>query len=194
MLKSASIILLFVLAITVQGFTQDYNKFAGIPFGATRQTVAEELLKRGYEPYGQSSHGNMGLSTYQFGELLVQIEFLFNQNDKFYAFEIRTGRVEEARLPKVFEAVSYMSEQFDLKYKKHASDATLTEKDLHEGRNIYEQWFGVRALDAYTSIIKTDSRYFAIGNVTHRALAKEKKNESGEKLPPHQYSKNQKYN
>ena len=111
--------LLTVLALSMEVFAQRYNDFAGIPFGASRETVIEEVMKLGYEPYGQSGEGErVVIPVFMFGELPVQVDFIFNKNDKFYSFEIRTGRVEEARKGKAIEAVEYMSEQFTLKYGK----------------------------------------------------------------------------
>ena len=116
----------------------------------------------------------MVIPVYMLAELPVQVDFIFNTNDKFYAFEVRTGRVERARLSKSFEAVAYMSDQFTAKYGRSSQDPTLKDTDLREGiHNLYQQWFSVKALDIYTAIVQKDGRYFAIGTVTHRGLAKE---------------------
>lgn len=175
MLKKIIIITLAILALSMEVCAQRYSSFAGIPFGATRETVIEEVMKLGYEPYGRTGEGErVVIPVYMLDDLPVQVDFIFNQNDKFYAFEIRTGRVERARLGKSFEAVAYMSEQFTAKYGQSSQDPTLKESDLREGiHNIYQQWFGVKALDIYTGIVLKDGRCFAIGTVTHRTLAKE---------------------
>lgn len=175
MLKKIIIITLAILALSMEVCAQRYSSFAGIPFGATRETVIEEVMKLGYEPYGHTGEGErVVIPVYMLDDLPVQVDFIFNQNDKFYAFEIRTGRVERARLSKSFEAVAYMSEQFTAKYGQSSQDPTLKESDLREGiHNIYQQWFGVKALDIYTGIVLKDGRCFAIGTVTHRTLAKE---------------------
>jgi hypothetical protein len=149
-------------------------EFAGIPFGASRETVIEEVMKMGYEPYGQSGEGErVVIPVFKFGELPVQVDFIFNQNDKFYAFEIRIGRVEESRKNKAIEAATYMSEQFTLKYGKPVEPATVDETNIKNGRNIYQEWFSVKALNAFTSVVKNNNRYFVMGVVEHRGLAKE---------------------
>jgi hypothetical protein len=162
------------LLLSLEAVAQRYNDFAGIPFGASRETVIEEVMKLGYEPYGQSGEGErVVIPVFMFGELPVQVDFIFNKNDKFYSFEIRTGRVERARLSKSFEAVAYMSEQFTLKYGKPSADPAVQEHTLRSGRNIYQEWYGVKLLNAATSVIKQGQKFFAVGVVEHRTLAKE---------------------
>lgn len=171
--KLLSILTLIVLTLSLEVFAQRSSEleFAGIPFGVTRQTVIEELMKLGYDTYDQGGH--IQVPVFKFGELPVQVDFIFNKNEKFYAFEIRTGRVEEARRGKAIEAVDYMSEQFTLKYGKPSADPAVKEMTLRSGRNIYQEWYGVKALNAATSVIQQGSKYFAVGVVEHRALAKE---------------------
>ena len=172
--KLLLIITLFVFSFSVSAFAQRSEDFAGIPFGSDRQTVIEEVMKMGYEPYGQSGEGErVVIPVFKFGELPVQVDFIFNQNDKFYAFEIRTGRVEESRKNKAIEAATYMSEQFTLKYGKPVEPATVDETNIKNGRNIYQEWFSVKALNAFTSVVKNNNRYFVMGVVEHRSLAKE---------------------
>ena len=168
------IVTLLTLLLSLEAVAQRYNDFAGIPFGASRETVIEEVMKLGYEPYGQSGEGErVVIPVFMFGELPVQVDFIFNKNDKFYSFEIRTGRVERARLSKSFEAVAYMSEQFTLKYGKPSADPAVQEHTLRSGRNIYQEWYGVKLLNAATSVIKQGQKFFAVGVVEHRTLAKE---------------------
>ncbi len=171
MSKLRNLIVLLIVVLSVDVFAQRQNEFAGIPFGSSRETVIEEVMKLGYDTYDQGGH--VQIPVYKFGELPVQVDFIFNQNDKFYAFEIRTGRVEEARRSKTIEAAEYMSEQFTVKYGKSSGDPTLTEMTIRDGRNIYEQWFSVKTLDIQTQIIKRENRYFVMGVVQHRTLAKE---------------------
>ena len=168
------IVTLLTLLLSLEAVAQRYNDFAGIPFGASRETVIEEVMKLGYEPYGQSGEGErVVIPVFMFGELPVQVDFIFNKNDKFYSFEIRTGRVERARLSKSFEAVAYMSEQFTLKYGKPAGSPTVTETNLVEGRNNYQEWYGVKLLNAFTAVIQKSGKYFVLGYVEHRTLMKE---------------------
>jgi hypothetical protein len=161
----------------MSAFAQRHEDFAGIPFGSDRQTVIEEVMKMGYEPYGQSGEGErVVIPVFKFGELPVQVDFIFNQNDKFYAFEIRTGRVEESRKNKAIEAATYMSEQFTLKYGKPSGNPAIDEtSSLKENLlNLYQQWFSVKVLNIYTALVQKDGRYFVVGSVTHRKLATEK--------------------
>ena len=171
------IITILTLLLSLEAAAQRYNDFAGIPFGASRETVIEEVMKLGYEPYGQSGEGErVVIPVFMFGELPVQVDFIFNKNDKFYSFEIRTGRVECARLNKSFEAVAYMSEQFTLKYGKPSGNPAIDETSaLKESiLNLYQQWFSQKILNIYTALVQKDGRYFAVGSVTHRKLASEK--------------------
>lgn len=171
--KFVTILTLLVLTLSMEVFAQKRSEleFAGIPFGATRETVIEELMKMGYDTFDQGGH--IQVPVFKFGELPVQVDFIFNKNEKFYAFEIRTGRVEEARRSKAIEAVEYMSEQFTLKYGKPSGDPTVNEMNLRNGRNIYQEWYGVKVLNAATSVIQQGNKYFAVGVVEHRTLAKE---------------------
>ena len=171
------IITILTLLLSLEVAAQRYNDFAGIPFGASRETVIEEVMKLGYEPYGQSGEGErVVIPVFMFGELPVQVDFIFNKNDKFYSFEIRTGRVERARLNKSFEAVAYMSEQFTLKYGKSSGNPAIDETSTLKENilNLYQQWFSVKVLNIYTALVQKDNRYFAVGSVTHRTLATEK--------------------
>ena len=176
MSKLGVIITFLILVLSLGAQAQSQNNFAGILFGSSRETVIEEMMKKGYEPYGQTGIGErVVIPVYMFGELPVQVDFIFNKNDKFYAFEIRTGRVERARLNKAFEAVAYMSDQFTLKYGKASgvpaiSESSTLKENVH---NLYQEWFSVKALDAYTAIIQKGNRYYAVGSVTHRQLANE---------------------
>ena len=174
--KFLNIVLLLVAMLSMEVFAQRNNEleFAGIPFGASRETVIEEVMKMGYEPYGQMGKGErVVLPMFRFGELPVQVSFIFNGNDKFYAFEIRTGKVEESRRFKAIEAAEYMSEQFTLKYGKPAAAATIDENNLVEGRNNYQEWYGVKLLNAFTAVIKKNGKFFVLGYVEHRTLMKE---------------------
>ena len=131
-------------------------------------------MKMGYEPYGQMGAGErVVLPMFRFGELPVQVSFIFNGSDKFYAFEIRTGKVEESRKFKAIEAAEYMSEQFTLKYGKPSQAPTVNEMNLVEGRNNYQEWYGVKLLNAFTAVIKKGGKFFVLGYVEHRTLMKE---------------------
>ena len=176
MSKFGNIVLLLVLALSMEVLAQRNNEleFAGIPFGASRETVIEEVMKMGYEPYGQMGAGErVVLPMFRFGELPVQVSFIFNGSDKFYAFEIRTGKVEESRKFKAIEAAEYMSEQFTLKYGKPAQAPTVNETNLVDGRNNYQEWYGVKLLNAFTAVIKKGGKFFVLGYVEHRTLMKE---------------------
>lgn len=162
----------------MQAVAQSYNNFAGIPFGASRETVIEEVMKLGYEPYGQTGEGErVVIPVFMFGELPVQVDFIFNKNDRFYSFEIRTGRVERSRLNKAFDAIAYMSEQFTSKYGKPSGAPAIDESSTFKENlmNLYQQWFAVKALNVFTAIVQKDERYFVVGAVTHRKLAVEKR-------------------
>lgn len=166
-------------------FAQHSDGFAGISFGISREEVIEEVMKMGYEPFGQRASGDhIVIPVYNFGELPVQVDFIFNKNDKFFAFEIRTGRVERARLSKSFEAAAYMSEQFTLKYGKPSGAPAIDEnsKLLENFHNKYQEWFAVKSLDVVVSVVQKDGRYFVLGTVVHRKLAKEKKVRSEQKI------------
>lgn len=164
--------------------TGDKNEFAGIPFGMDRETVIEEILKLGYEPYGMAeSSSRIVIPVFMMGKLPVQVDFLFNRNEKFYSFEIRTGRIEAARMPKVLEAVNYMGEQFSLKYGAAGKKGDVTESNLREGFNLYEEWFSVRLLNVFTAIVSKDGRYYSIGSVTHRVLSGEKQERQNANSP-----------
>lgn len=173
------LILLMTMFLSAGAFAQRSNDFAGIPFGTFREGVIEEVMKIGYEPYGQRGAGNhIVIPVYNFGELPVQVDFVFNRNEKFYSFEIRTGRVERARLSKVFEAAAYMADQFTLKYGKSSAAPTIDENStLKEGyENLFQRWYVGKTLDASIYIVQKGGRYFVLGTVVHRQLATEKKN------------------
>lgn len=181
------IISLLILTLTFNVFAQHQNDFAGIQFGSSRETVIEEVMKKGYEPYGQTGEGErVVIPVFMFGDLPVQVDFIFNKNDKFYSFEIRTGRLESSRLSKTFEAVTYMSEQFTLKYGKASAAPAISETSALKDNvhNIYQEWFSVKALNAYTAVVKKNNRYFAIGTVTHRALSSEAASSKRDKEKP----------
>ncbi|SHK86473.1 hypothetical protein SAMN05720468_10868 [Fibrobacter sp. UWEL] len=182
MRRATLIIMVLMMLLSAEVFarrapehTQD---FAGIAFGSSRETVIEEVMKMGYQPYGQS--GKEGervvVPIFKFGELPVQVDFIFNSNEKFSSFEIRTGRVERSRMSKAFEAVEYMSDQFTLKYGKPNSNPRIDEEsNLKEGvRNFYLEWLSVSTLDINTAVVQIEGRYFAVGTVTHRLLSNEK--------------------
>lgn len=132
----------------------------------------------GYQPYGQSGKAGerVVVPIFKFGDLPVQVDFIFNSNEKFSSFEIRTGRVEAARKNKAYEAVEYMSDQFTLKYGKPSGAPAIGEESVlkESVRNFYQQWFSISSLDVNTAIIVIDGRYFAVGSVTQRNLTREK--------------------
>lgn len=172
------VVTIITLLLAMQAVAQSYNNFAGIPFGASRETVIEEVMKLGYEPYGQTGEGErVVIPVFMFGELPVQVDFIFNKNDRFYSFEIRTGRVERSRLNKAFDAIAYMSEQFTSKYGKPSGAPAIDESSTFKENlmNLYQQWFAVKALNVFTAIVQKDERYFVVGAVTHRKLAIEKR-------------------
>lgn len=164
---------LLLLCVT-QIWAQSTGGFASVNFGTNRESVIEEIMKMGYDPMSQSDGSDrVVIPVYMMGELPVQVDFLFNKNDKFYAFEVRTGRLEAERLPKVFDALDYMSGQFALKYGNKYKITQIQEADIKPSvHNLYRQWFH-KTLNVYTAIVFKDGRYYAIGSVTHRGLAKE---------------------
>lgn len=179
------LVLTFVSLVFASKDTQ--NEFAGIPFGMGRQQVIEEIMKLGYEPFGVAeSSDRVVIPVFMMGDLPVQVDFLFNRNDKFYSFEIRTGRIEENRRFKVFEAADYMGEQFSLKYGEPGHKPSVTESSLRNGTNVYQEWFAVRTLDVSTAIISKDGRYYSVGSVTNRPLAKEKLQETKGRTATHE--------
>lgn len=186
MQKKAFLFIILTLFFVTDVFSQKQDQFAGIVFGLSRQEVIEEIMLLGYDPYGQvgSASDRVIIPVYILAELPVQVDFLFNKNEKFFAFEIRTGRMEQARLNKVFDAVAYMSDHFTAKYGKPSKEPTLKDYDLKANvHNIYQEWFGVKFLDIYTAIIQKDGRYYSIGSVTHRTLAKEKHGDAKRNQP-----------
>src|SRR5690554_988113 len=185
----AFLLMITILFSSITVLAQEVEQFAEIPFGASRDQVIEEIMLLGYDPYDQvgSASRRVIIPVYMLAELPVQVDFLFNQNEKFYAFEIRTGRVEYSRLNKVFEAAAYMSNHFTLKYGKASKNPSLTETAIKPNlHNIYQEWFGIKTLDIYTAIIQKDGRFYTIGSVTQRNLAKEssKKNLRSEAKVP----------
>lgn len=195
------LIVLFTTLLSSGAFAQHSDGFAGIPFGITREQVIEEVMKMGYEPFGQtvgyerigdqnssrSVSDHIVIPVYKFGDLPVQVDFVFNKDDRFYSFQIRTGRVERSRLAKAFDAAAYMSEQFTLKYGKASGAPEVDENSvLKEGffpANIYQKWYAIKALNVDIRMVNIDGRYFVIGTVIHRKLAEtaEKKKDRGRK-------------
>ena len=49
----------------------------------------------------------------------------------------------------------------------------INEMNLVEGRNNYQEWYGVKLLNAFTAVIKKSGKYFVLGYVEHRTLMKE---------------------
>jgi len=166
-----------LILLASQVWAQSMNGFANIDFGLDREDVIEDIMKLGYDPLGQVESGDrVVIPVYMLGDLPVQVDFLFNKNNKFFAFEIRTGRMESDRLPKVFEALDYMSDQFALKYGTKYKITLLQEADIKPGvHNLYRQWIAHKSLNIYTAIILKDGRYYSVGSVTNRNLAKEEK-------------------
>lgn len=173
-MKKIILIVFALLAVPFCG-AQTVTGFAGIGFGLDREGVIEEIMKLGYDPLGSSDGADrIVVPVYMMDELPVQVDFLFNKNDHFYAFEVRTGRMESERLPKVFEALEYMSEKFTARYGKKVRKTELKEADIKPGvHNLYMQWTGHKTLNIYTAIIYKDGRYYTVGSVTNRKLAKE---------------------
>lgn len=169
------ILIVFALFAVPFCAAQSLTGFAGINFGLDRESVIEEIMKLGYDPLGSSDGADrIVIPVYMMDELPVQVDFLFNKNDRFYAFEVRTGRMEADRLPKVFEALEYMSEKFTLRYGKKVRTTQLQESDIKPGvHNLYKQWIAHKTLNIYTAIIFKDGRYYTVGSVTSRKFAKE---------------------
>lgn len=164
-----------ILLLSTGIWAQSPSGFAGIHFGLDRESVTEEIMKLGYDPLGSSDGADrIVIPVYMMDELPVQVDFLFNRNDRFYAFEVRTGRMEADRLSKVFEALDYMSDRFASRYGKKTRTTILQESDIKPGvHNLYKQWANHKTLNVYTAIIYKDGRYYTVGSVTNRKLAKE---------------------
>ncbi len=178
-------IILLVCALLAVPFcgAQSLTGFAGINFGLDRESVIEDIMKLGYDPLGSADGADrVVIPVYMMDELPVQVDFLFNKNDHFYAFEVRTGRMEADRLPKVFEALEYMSEKFTARYGKKIRTTELRESDIKPGvHNLYKQWTSHKTLNIYTAIIFKDGRYYTVGSVTSRKFAKESSHASAKK-------------
>ncbi|PJJ40589.1 hypothetical protein BGX16_0520 [Hallerella succinigenes] len=181
------VILIVCALLAIQVWAQSSTGFAGINFGLNRESVIEEIMKLGYDPLGSADGADrVVIPVYMMDELPVQVDFLFNKNDHFYAFEVRTGRMEVDRLPKVFEALEYMSDRFVDRYGKKVRTTELQEADIKPSvHNLYKQWTNHKSLNIYTAIIYKDGRYYTVGSVTNRKLAKE---QSKSKSKKHDFS------
>ena len=164
----------FILFLAGALFAKDVNGFAGIKFGLSRDKVIEEILKLGYDPLGQASQTDrLIIPVYELGDLPVEVSFMFNRNGKFHSFEIRTGRVEMDRYPKVVEAVRYMSEQFELKFGTSSKQSYPRPEEIRSGYRAFVRQWSNPELEIYTSISSMDGRYFSVGSVTHKVLSRE---------------------
>ncbi|MDR1759116.1 MAG: hypothetical protein LBR60_01160 [Fibrobacter sp.] len=168
---------LFFAALLLLGlsalFGDTGNGFRTIQFGTDRQTVIEEIFKLGYDVQGQSSD-RICIPVFMMGDLPVEVNFLFNRNDKFYSLEFRTGRIDVKRINKLFEAVDYLSDQFALKYGNPNRRYSINESNIQSGiHNIYREWTSDKNYNIYTALVENDLRYYTIGVVTHQALAQE---------------------
>ncbi len=163
---------LLLLGLSVS-FGDTGNGFRTIQFGTDRQTVIEEIFKLGYDVQGQSSD-RICIPVFMMGDLPVEVNFLFNRNDKFYSLEFRTGRIDAKRMIKLFEAVDYLSDQFALKYGKPNHHHLVNESNIQSGiHNIYREWTSDKNYNIYTALVENDLRYYTIGIITHQALSKE---------------------
>ena len=75
-----------LILLASQVWAQSMNGFANIDFGLDREDVIEDIMKLGYDPLGQVESGDrVVIPVYMLGDLPVQVDFLFNKNNKFEA-------------------------------------------------------------------------------------------------------------
>jgi hypothetical protein len=172
-------LLIFALLMELSGFCAEPTGFSDIPFGRSKQRVVEDVLTLGYNPMGQGSSDRVVIPVYKMGDLPVEVTFFFNSNNKFFSFELRTGRLPKEKYPKVIEAAKYMSKAFERKYGKASKKHYPRQEEVKHGfRTFYWNWALSRS-EIYTSLCAMDGRYFVIGSVTNKSLAQEKASSKG---------------
>lgn len=131
--------LMLVLMIAANTWASEPKGFKHISFGANWQTVLEEVMKMGFDPKGQGGN-RLVISEYRIGDLPVQVDFIFNQNNKFCAYELRTGRVDKGRYPKVIEAAKYLSGLFSQKWGTPTSKNYPRMEEIKRSGTLYWTW------------------------------------------------------
>jgi hypothetical protein len=170
------ILLIIGLSVVQWAIAQDAKGFAEISFGESKEKVIEEILLMGYNPMGQGLEDEkVIIPIFKLGDLPVQVTFFFNKNDKFYSFELRTGKVSAADYDtKVLLAADYMSKVFEKKFGAVSDRNRPKVTALKEGfRTFYWKWTRP-STEIYTAITAIDASCFVIGSVTHKSLALEK--------------------
>jgi hypothetical protein len=145
--------------------------FERIRFGTPYQTVLEEIMKMGYEPKGQGT-AILAIPEHRIAGMPVQVQFFFNRNNKFCAFEIRTGKQTKERYHKVIEVVKYMSELFQKKWGPPSQKYYPRMEELTAYGKKYWEW-NPKGYAVFTSLIRQDGQYFTKGIVFHIGLAEE---------------------
>lgn len=165
------VVLLFTGAIGVSA--ADGNGFAGIPFGTPRSQVIEEILKRGLVHQAQVNTNQVVIPMYNLGDLPVEVAFRFNRQDKFFSYEIRTGKLEKIRFNKVLEAADYMTEQLEQLYGVRNRKFEPEMQELQDNRYAHYCLWENNNYDVLSLLRAVDARYFTQGIITHKALARE---------------------
>ncbi|NLB63274.1 MAG: hypothetical protein GX801_04115 [Fibrobacter sp.] len=170
LIRNGLVLILFFFAF---GQAAELNGIGGVHFGSTKEDVIEEIFKRGLHHQEQPRTNQIILPKYSLGDLPVEIVFRFNRNNKFFSYEIRTGKVERDRYSKVLEAVVYMTEQFEGVYGRDNKNFNPQFKELQEKRYVQYSLWNHNQYDVLTLIRTVDARYFIQGIVTNKHLAKE---------------------
>lgn len=171
-MKPLFAILLCAYSALATGFSR--GGLDEIRFGMEREEVIEFILALGHNPMGQGRRdGRLWIPYYRIGDLPVEVSFLFNREGKFYSYEVRTGRVERDRFAKAIEAVRYMSETMQKEFGNPEKRFSPRIEEVRHGlRTFYWQW-NLSDLDVATFLTSLDSRYYTVGVVTHRTLARD---------------------
>ncbi len=131
-------------------------------------------MVKGYDP--RQKLGRLFVPKYEIGDLLVQVSFLFNSNDKFFAFEIRTGKKSKDRYHKVTEAARYMSKLFGTKWgtpTKYFSP--LQEQVTNNAGMMYRLWV-FDNVEVVTYLCRGNGKTFYVrGIVLNKTIVSEKK-------------------
>lgn len=151
------------------GFAIESKGFMGVDFGASKTELVEEILKQGYSPQIQAQY--ITIPVYKMGDLLVEVVCRFNQQGKFYSYEVRTGAVESERFSKVLEAAEYLSKQFSGLFGQPTHKNQLRIEDVAGKKAAPFALWGNKDLDLASFIRVKDSRYYCQGVVTHKIFA-----------------------
>lgn len=145
--------------------------FQQIYFGASFETVKSAIKAKYSDLDILDSNQYMWVKNFSIGDEKVEVTFFFDNNRKFYAFEIQPGKYSADKLEtRVREDGNFLTNLFKNKYGRPTQCFNPGFFSIKNGYTAYLCKWSNKDLNIYTGLGTYESEYYAEGRVASKIM------------------------